>query len=166
MPLAHARTGPRRGSVGGSGSPGTRPGPSRDCRSRSVGSCFAAEGILHIFHLSCSPPAQCPEPGRLCALGSSPRRLGGSGAVQGEDRDLFPLGSAWREVWRAPRATFVLLIAFLSYVDVRPRFPPSEIRPCTCLTYSGSPLLDSPGCVRTRSCGLAAPAPLPGTCRR
>ncbi|XP_050828104.1 uncharacterized protein LOC108962386 isoform X4 [Serinus canaria] len=59
-------------------------------------------------------------------------------------------------------------------VDVRPRFPQCEQKPCTCLTYSGFswPAVNTSSCVRTRGCGLAAagrrqaaPAPFSGTCK-
>ncbi|CAN8203483.1 unnamed protein product [Coccothraustes coccothraustes] len=62
--------------------PGGRAGPVPGYRSRWAGPCSAEEGCSTSF--TC--PGRCqrsvPGPGRLCALGSSPRRLGGSGGLR------------------------------------------------------------------------------------
>nr|XP_031360347.1 uncharacterized protein LOC110481696 [Lonchura striata domestica] len=175
VPLVHAQTGARRGSLLEGAGPGgpERAGPGRPvlgCRSGCAGTCFAQGGLLNSFYLPWSLPARCAGAGsavRALELSPETGRLRGAPVrcrVRTGTCSLWaPLGRRSREP-RGRRLAFCLL----SYpIDVRPRFPQPEIKPCTCLTYSGlcSPVVNTASCVRTRSCGLPALGPFSGTCK-
>ncbi|XP_050828103.1 uncharacterized protein LOC108962386 isoform X2 [Serinus canaria] len=97
--------------------PGAEPGPSRAAAPAVPGPASPRRAIQYLSLVLVAASAVCRGQAGCARSGALPggrAALGGSGAVQGEDRDLFPLGSAWREVWRAPRATLGLLFVFLA----------------------------------------------------
>nr|XP_054485594.1 uncharacterized protein LOC129118290 [Agelaius phoeniceus] len=147
-----------RKSVGGSGSRGAGPGPSRPRLPFPLCRDLLRRGTLfNIFHLSWSLPAQCAGAGpavRARELSPEAGRLWGAPVRCGVRTGTCSLGAPLGERSGGPRGRR-LPFCLPSYpVAVRPRLPQSELKPCRCLTYSGFswPVVST---MRRRSCGLA-----------